>query len=173
MTEYNLNNLVARIKKYKIEYILLMLIGLFMDLFVRYTGLSYYKSEEHTYSNFRRKLYEMTSGCFIRSDNIYLQKISHFVKGEKYVVQMSDEENTKFRKECITTKWNMIHFASHLIIVFIFPYFYREIFTVSFLYEIYEYYVFKCHDISDIAYNVAGLYLGYNLRKWYDKMNHK
>jgi hypothetical protein len=169
MTKYNLSSLAERIKKYKVEYILFILVGLSMNAFISYTGLSYDKSKEDSYSPLRRKLNKMTSGCFLRSDNPILQKLSHFVKGEKYIVQMSDEENLKFREECIITIWNMLHFISHLGVVFFFPYFYREIFAVSFLFEIYEYYVFKCHDISDIIYNVAGLYLGYKLRQLYDR----
>ena len=169
MSKYNLKTLKDRINKYKVEYILFILVGLSMNYFISYTGLSYDKSKEHTYSPLRRNLTKMTTGCFIKSDNIFLQKLSHFVKGEKYIVQMSDEENLKFRKECITTIWNMLHFMSHLTVVFVFPYFYREIFAVSFLFEIYEYYVFKCHDISDIIYNIAGLLLGYYLRKLYDR----
>ena len=169
MSKYNLKTLKYRINKYKVEYILFILVGLSMNYFISYTGLSYDKSKEHTYSPLRRNLTKMTTGCFIKSDNIFLQKLSHFVKGEKYIVQMSDEENLKFRKECITTIWNMLHFMSHLTVVFVFPYFYREIFAVSFLFEIYEYYVFKCHDISDIIYNIAGLLLGYYLRKLYDR----
>ena len=169
MSKYNLKNFVLRVKKYKVEYILFILVGLLMYAFISYTGLSYDESQEHTYSPLRRNLNKMTNECFLRSDNRILQKLSHFVKGEKYIVQMSHEENTKFRKECITTTWNMLHFLSHLAVVFFFPYFYREIFTVSFLFEIYEYYVFKCHDLSDIMYNLAGLLLGYKLRKLYDR----
>jgi len=169
MSKYNLKTLKDRINKYKVEYILFILVGLSMNYFISYTGLSYDKSKEHTYSPLRRNLTKMTTGCFIKSDTVFLQKLSHFVKGEKYIVQMSDEENLKFRKECITTIWNMLHFMSHLTVVFVFPYFYREIFAVSFLFEIYEYYVFKCHDISDIIYNIAGLLLGYYLRKLYDR----
>ena len=169
MSKYNLKTLKDRINKYKVEYILFILVGLSMNYFISYTGLSYDKSKEHTYSPLRRNLTKMTTGCFIKSDTVFLQKLSHFVKGEKYIVQMSDEDNLKFRKECITTIWNMLHFMSHLTVVFVFPYFYREIFAVSFLFEIYEYYVFKCHDIYDIIYNIAGLLLGYYLRKLYDR----
>lgn len=169
MTNYNLKAVKERFKKYKVEYIFLVLIGLGMELFIRYAGFSYDKKQEKSYTPFRRYLFEKVNGCFINSDNSFLQKLSHFVKGEKYFIQLSHSENMKFRKECITTVWNMLHFSSHLIVCFIFPFFYREIFAVSFLYEIYEYYVYKCHDISDIFYNVSGLLLGYNLRKIYDK----
>jgi hypothetical protein len=170
MTIYDFKSLKKRLNKYKIEYILFILVGLSMEAFIRYTGFSYDVKKEESYSNLRRKLYKKVNGCFFKSDNQFLQKFSHFVKGEKYFVQMSLEENTKFRKECITTNWNITHFLSHLVVVFLFPHFYREIFVVTFLYEIYEYYGYKCHDISDIAYNVSGLLLGYKLRKLYDKI---
>jgi hypothetical protein len=170
MTNYNLKTLKERLKKYKVEYILFILVGLSMEAFIRYAGMGYDKKKEETYSDFRKEIYKKTSSCFIQTENSFLQKLSHFVKGEKYMVQLSHEENIKFCKECLTTCWNMMHFTSHLVVVFIFPYFYREIFAVSFLYEIYEYFIYKCHDISDILYNVAGLLAGYNLRKLYDKL---
>ena len=169
MSKYNLKNLVARVKKYKVEYILFIIAGLIVNTFINYSGLTYEVSKEHTYSPFRRYLYKKVNSCFMRSDNPIFQELSHFVKGEKYIVQLSHEENIKFRKECIITTWNMLHFSAHLVMVFLFPLFYREIFTVSFLFEIYEYYVFQCHDLSDILYNIAGLYLGYQLRQLYDR----
>jgi hypothetical protein len=170
MLKYNIKTLKDRITKYKVEYILFIMVGLSLEVFIRYAGMGYDIKKEKTYSNVRRELYKMASRCFYKSDKSFLQKLSHIVKGEQYVVQMSHEENMKFRKECLITTWNILHFISHLVVVFFFPYFYLEIFAVSFLYEIYEYFAYKCHDISDIFYNVIGLLMGYKLRKLYDKL---
>ena len=89
MSKYNLNTLTKRIKKYKVEYILFILVGLSMESFIRYSALSYKKEEEKNYTPLRRYLYNKVNGCFLKSDNSFLQKISHFVKGENYMIQLS------------------------------------------------------------------------------------
>jgi hypothetical protein len=158
-----------RIKKYKVEYILFIIIGILSHSFLKYFFFDYNASNDKNYSNMKKNVNKLCNDCFFNTKNYLLQKISFFTKGEKYIVQKSDLENVKYRKECIITNWNMIHFASHLCITFLFPYFYREIFACSFLYEIYEYIFFKCHDIADIFYNVIGIFTGYQLRQIYDK----
>ena len=169
MTNYNLKALKERINKYKVEYFFFIIVGVSMNFIVQYTALKYDIAKEKSYSNFRRKVYKLFSSCFITSDNFFLQQLSNFVKGENYVPTMTPEKNKKFRTECIVTTWNLLHFLSHLLVVFVFPYFYREIFITSFIFEIYEYFGFKCHDLSDIIYNIVGLLAGYKLRKIYDK----
>jgi len=163
-----INKIKERIEKYKKEYILFLICCVLLDRFVRYASLSYNIKEEKNYSNFRKNIFKIISGSFITTTNPFLHQISHFVKGENYLVQFSKEKITKYRKECIVTCWNFFHFIAHFVAVFMFPYFFREIFLLSFLYEIYEYIVFKCHDLSDIVYNIMGIYLGYNSRKFID-----
>ena len=174
MAIFNIKDkLIQRFKKYKVQYIQLALLSIIIDLFCRYSSFYYKKKEEKNYSNLRREVNRIINGCFIRVKDRFLQKISNFVKGENYVPLNSPSEKLKFRTECIISIWNMFHFFSHAFFTFLFPYFYREIFLGSFLYEIYEYFAFKCHDISDVIYNVMGIFLGYKLRKMYDKYNKK
>jgi hypothetical protein len=169
MINYTLKVLKERINKYKYQYIFGILIALSLEVFIRYSAFDYDIKKESSYSDFRKYIYKIMNDCSIKTKNKNLQNFSYFVKGQKYVIQNSNDENEVFRSECITTTWNVFHFFSHFILVFIFPYFYREIFAISFLYEIYEYFAFKCHDLSDVIYNIMGLFLGYQLRKIYDK----
>lgn len=160
--------IIERFKKYKYEYIKLVCIGILIDLYVRYSAFDYDVSKENSYSDFRKYVFKITNGCFKKTNSKYLQELSDFVKGENYVVQYTKEENKAFKRKCITTTWNLIHFLSHLVITFFFPYFYIEIFIGSFVYEIYEYVWYKCHDLTDVLYNITGIFCGYNLRKMYN-----
>ena len=173
MINYILKVMKDRIKKYKVEYIQGIFICIILEIFIRYSAFNYDKKNEKNYSNFRRGLFKLINGCSLKTKNPFFQKISNLVKGEKYVIQNSIEENKVFRNECVVTTWNFFHFLSHFFLTFFYPFFYPEIFAISFLYEIYEYFSFKCHDLSDVMYNVIGIFGGYPLRKMYDKYNKK
>jgi hypothetical protein len=163
------NLITERVKKYKFEYIKLICIGILVDLYVRYSAFSYDVSKESSYSDFRKNVFKITNGCFKKTNNEIFKNISDFVKGENYVVQYSKEKNKQFKRSCITTTWNFIHFLLHLVITFFFPFFYIEIFMGSFIYEIYEYFWYKCHDLTDVLYNITGIFCGYKLKKIYEK----
>jgi hypothetical protein len=46
------------------------------------------------------------------------------------------------------------------VLSFLFPSFFIEFFLVGILFEIFEYFVRDCHDVSDILYNLAGIATG-------------
>lgn len=80
-----------------------------------------------------------------------------FLRGKNYY--LNDETSTEKNKNCLTTMWNGIHVLFYFILGLLFP---EHIKILSFLgiaFEVFEFFVFDCHDISDIIYNELGLLL--------------
>ena len=162
----NVNLLITFTKnhiiKYKYDYVQLLIIGLIIAYFVQVVIFNYKHEDEHW--EITRKVHSFIQDCTFKSNNKYLQAISEFTKGSKYIMQFDDETNKKYRKECIVTNWNSFHFLSHFILVLIYPHCYFAIFAASFFYEIYEYIAYDCHDIADIFYNIFGIILALTIR---------
>ena len=148
--------------KYKYDYIILIIIGAIIAYFVQVVIFDYKHEDPHW--PITRKVHSFIQDCTYKSDNKYLQAISEFTKGKNYIMQFDDETNKIYRKECIVTNWNSFHFLSHFILVLIFPHCYLAIFLASFLYEIYEYVAYDCHDIADVFYNIFGIILALTIR---------
>ena len=111
-----------------------------------------------------------TWGCVYETDVPLLQKYSQLTKSKSYNTVMTPDENAAFVKRCLITKWHAIHFVGHIMVAFFLPLFPIEIILASTAYEIYEYFRCKCHDVSDIVYNVAGVMCGVYLRRSADAL---
>ena len=67
---------------------------------------------------------------------------------------------TRTIKNCFITFWNITHFILYTILAYLVPSFYIEFFFIGVLWEILEYFTFKCHDANDLFSNLAGIMLG-------------
>lgn len=128
----------------------------------------FYNNKLNDNNSWKKKLNNFVAKCFYETKNPQLQKISKQLKGSQYLYGESSEINDRYRSSCLVSRWNIIHLVSHIVITFFYPKFWHLIFLTSFIYEFYEYYKFKCHDYSDIVYNVTGIFIGLKLRKMYD-----
>lgn len=151
------------------NYIQLAIIAISIEIFLNVIGFQYDRTANNPL--WLKRMHEiMHHYCSIRTENEFLQWISQFVKGTNYITVFSPDENREYAKNCVVTPWNMFHFSSHFILAFFYPSCWISIFLVSFTYEIYEYIRFRCHDISDIFYNVMGILLGLWSRKQWDRV---
>jgi hypothetical protein len=59
--------------------------------------------------------------CAIRTKNPVLQKYSLLTKGESYVLSDNIKHNVEYRKTCIVTTWNIVHYILSYDRCFSFP----------------------------------------------------
>jgi hypothetical protein len=80
-------------------------------------------------------------------------------RGKKYFIGTPYYKQKEIKK-CILTFWGLTHFVLYFILSYLFPAFYIEFIILGILFEIYEYYKFKCHDYNDLILNALGIFLG-------------
>lgn len=154
--------LQRKYKMFKTEFYMVALILITLTcICVAMINYDYTKNHTSWISNVNRA----TWGCAIRTDNPYLQKYSQATKSATYIPKASAEENKEFIRTCFTSIWHVIHFVGHLIGGFLFPMWWFEILALTTAFELYEYFSCRCHDVSDVVYNTAGILLGVYLRQ--------
>lgn len=127
------------------------------------------KYQNKNNSKLKKYLNDLLWSCTYETDNKVLQNIGDMTKGKKYFFIRGEEYNDIYRKKCFLTTYHVAHFLMYVIYGFLFPAIFYEIFVVSTLFEIFEYYYCNCEDIMDVLYNFIGLVVGYNLRMSYIK----
>jgi hypothetical protein len=102
------------------------------------------------------KLHRM---CYLECNSKNCQDIITNFRGENYLLTDVDLDKNNI-KNCIITFWGVTHILLYLLLSFLFPSFYIEFFIIGIVFEIYEYYFCKCHDIMDIFLNAFGIIIG-------------
>ena len=97
--------------------------------------------------------------CFINCKSEECKNFISTNRGDSYFISIPESEQD-YIKTCIITFWGMTHFLLYFILTFLVPSFYIEFFFVGIVFEIYEYYYYKCHDINDIFLNTLGIIIG-------------
>ena len=156
------------IKENKSSYIQLAIIRIIIEILLLKIFFAYDPNVQHT--PWITNVHMLLSGCVFKVEHPLLQKFSYACKGTKYLPDTTEEVCIQYRRECLVTSWNMLHFVSHFLLALIYPKCWVAIFTASGLYEIYEYFVHRCHDFTDPLYNAVGIALALGIRKLWKQM---
>lgn len=89
-------------------------------------------------------------------------------RGKQYYIADNDSNNDNI-KYCIATFWSIAHFTMFLIIGLLLPEHPIIAICGGIIFEIYEYFAFKCHDALDIFWNTSGFAIGYTIAKIFFK----
>ncbi len=110
-----------------------------------------------------QKMKDMHQSCLLgECKNDTCQKIID-KRGDNYIIEKTDEARRQRIRNCSFTFWNFSHFMLYAVITFMCPEFYMEFFLMGLGFEVYECYVYDCHDAMDIVANSAGIGTGYLL----------
>jgi hypothetical protein len=101
--------------------------------------------------NFLNTLHE---GCIIDLPSANLNSM----RGTNYFIGAMNGDKSKKLKGCLLTFWGLTHFLFYFLVGYMCPDYIDLAFIISFVFEYYEYRVYKCHDVLDIFLNVLGLY---------------
>lgn len=113
-----------------------------------------------TYSGIPQKLKDMHQSCLLgECKNDTCQKIID-QRGDNYIIEKTDEVRKRRIKNCSFTFWNLSHFMLYAVITFLCPQMYMEFFIMGLGFEVYECYMYDCHDAMDIVANTAGILAG-------------
>jgi hypothetical protein len=144
-------------KKYTFKNIMLILIILSMAYIYCFTLAPIIDSiKGNTIIETIRKIHRM---CYFDCNSKNCNDIITTFRGENYFLTDS-ELDQKNINNCIITFWGLSHILLYFILTFLLPSFYIEFFIFGIIFEIYEYYFFKCHDIMDIFLNTIGIIIG-------------
>jgi len=105
------------------------------------------------------KFAKMHTSCSMTCKTKQCKKHIKITRGDKYFISLPEHEQIHI-KSCVVTFWSLSHLAMYFILTYLVPSFYIELFFIGLVFEIYEYYKFKCHDINDIFFNTTGILLG-------------
>lgn len=90
-------------------------------------------------------------------------------RGDEYFIGRPDNEDK--RKElkdtadmCPVTIWPILHFVLYVILGFLMPKFFWQLFLIGIIWELAEWF-WKCQCVLDIAWNLGGLIVGVVLRR--------
>jgi hypothetical protein len=97
--------------------------------------------------------------CFMNCKSKQCKDIITNFRGDTYFISTPKNEQKNIHN-CIITFWGLTHIILYFILTFLIPSFYIEFFILGILFEIYEYYFYKCHDITDIFLNTLGIIIG-------------
>ena len=97
--------------------------------------------------------------CFINCKSKECKDYISSSRGNSYFVSIPENEQ-EYIKGCIITFWGFTHFLLYFILTLLVPSLYIEFFFLGIGFEIYEYYVYKCHDVNDIFLNTLGIIIG-------------
>ena len=81
-------------------------------------------------------------------------------RGENYYIGVTGEEQKDVLNKCLVTFWGGSHFILYLLLGFFCPNLFWQTFILGVLFEIYEEYMYDCHDALDVVLNTAGFLIG-------------
>lgn len=86
-------------------------------------------------------------------------------RGKSYIIEDIDYITKNKLDNCSFTSWNLSHYLMYTIVTALCPEFALHFFTLGVLFEGYEWAVYDCHDMMDIAANTAGIGTGLLISK--------
>jgi hypothetical protein len=144
-------------KKYNFKNIMLCLIILTVAFIYIFIFTQYIENiNDDSILGLLAKLHKK---CFWNCETNQCKEIIKNFRGDKYFI-FTPESEQKNIHNCIITFWGLTHIILYFILTFLIPSFYIEFFILGILFEIYEYYFYKCHDITDIFLNTLGIIIG-------------
>src|SRR5579872_5615405 len=111
--------------------------------------------------------------CFCQVENSMWSHYVNMFRGRNYYLMAFDPECrendrkrlTKIADSCVVTIWAFLHMGLYAILGFISPRLFWPLFMVGIVYELFEYLHEDYHCVMDLGWNLAGLTIGYYLRK--------
>lgn len=91
-------------------------------------------------------------------------------RGDNYFIVGDEVDPTKRDKLkhvaeiCPVTVWPILHFITYMVLGFLLPKFFWQLFVISCIWEMMEWFG-RCHCLLDIAWNFLGLVIGWQLRR--------
>jgi hypothetical protein len=116
------------------------------------------------------KLNNIHQSCIIKCNSTTCRNIVQNGRGDTYFIS-TPKEKQEYIKDCAVTFWGVSHFFMHFMIGFLLPDFFLQSLAVGISFEIYEYQIYKCHDILDIPLNILGFLMGRTIRITFNGKN--
>ena len=114
-------------------------------------------------NDFFKKLNDVHQSCVIKCSSNTCKNVVQNGRGDTYFIS-TPKEKQEYIKGCAITFWGVSHFFMHFMIGFLLPDFFIQSLTIGLLFEVYEYQVYKCHDMLDIPLNISGFLIGRTIR---------
>ena len=149
--------MVKKNNKYSLKNISIVII----IYIIAYLYCLYYAPKiEHINDNsFQGKINKMNKSCLYNCKTEICKDMVDNNRGETYFIATKKEDQIHI-KDCLLTFWGFTHFLLYFVLALLVPSLYIEFFFIGVIFEIYEFYKYKCHDGTDIILNTLGILLG-------------
>jgi hypothetical protein len=87
---------------------------------------------------------------------------THDWRGRNYLLNQAD----KTASDCFLTRWNVAHFVSYVFCGFCCPKWKWFSIVIGILFEVLEWVIAECQDVTDIVVNSLGCLTGAKLSQW-------
>lgn len=107
--------------------------------------------------------------CLFRTRHPWWLKYTQYCRGDNYFM-VGRHKYDEIRRTGVITTWAVLHLCLYIILGFLCPQFFWQLFMISVIWEGKEMLIDRCQCWLDLCWNLAGLTFGYYLRCHYNTL---